>query len=98
MPSAPKLPPPPPTAKASGARPVVKPPPSPARAATSHEPPALPFPLSRSRALSDEDWLRTLPAPARAVLEAARQQKPGWPHAPRVLGAVATPVSAKTSR
>jgi len=55
------------------------------------EPPPLPLPLRRTRP-REQDWLASLPAPARAVLEAARMRRRDWPLESRVAGAIAQPV------
>jgi hypothetical protein len=54
-------------------------------------PPALPFDLTR-RSDDDAGFIASLPAPSKAVLENVRKVKTPWPNAPRIQGAIATPV------
>lgn len=74
-------------------RPALKvpPPPPPARRATPIPPP-LPVVLRKRIAFGDVDWLASLPAESRAVLEAAAQPARPWPYAERIPGAVCTPI------
>ncbi len=66
------------------------PPPPPRRMAPI--PPPLPVALRKRIAFGDEDWLASLPAESRAVLEAAAMPARPWPYAERIPGAVCTPI------
>jgi hypothetical protein len=55
-------------------------------------PPALPFQLMRKKGGPSNEWMASLPTPARRVLERAKRPAQSWPRAPRLPGAVAVPV------
>lgn len=57
-------------------------------------PPPLPFPLvERFAPTTSDDWVMNLSPKARAVLKSAERAKPAWPRVPRIIGAVATPIT-----
>lgn len=55
-------------------------------------PPPLPMVLRKRIAWSDQEWLESLPAESRAVLDAAAMPARPWPYAERIAGAVCTPI------
>ena len=71
-------------------RPALTVPPAPRRLAPI--PPPLPTVLRKRIAFGDDDWLASLPAESRAVLEAAAMPARPWPYAERIAGAVCTPI------
>jgi hypothetical protein len=69
---------------------LAVPPPPPRRTPI---PPPLPVALRKRVTYGDEEWLASLPAEKRAVLEAAMQPARPWPYAERIDGAVCTPIA-----
>jgi hypothetical protein len=61
-----------------------------ARMPKAPSPPALPFKLERR--IDESAWLASLPVEARLTLEMSRHPQGHWPRAPRMRGAVATPI------
>jgi len=55
-------------------------------------PPPLPTVLRKRISYGDEEWLASLPAESRSILEAASRPARPWPHAERIPGAVCTPI------
>jgi hypothetical protein len=73
-------------------RPGLTVPPAPAPRRLAPIPPPLPFVLRKRIAFGDDEWLASLPAESRAVLEAAAMPARPWPYAERIAGAVCTPI------